>query len=81
MPASMYAGSGLLGISLLGFLFFCRAFILVDAYVKAGVGDVANFMTILILIALFLVGIPGYWGLRLIRRAGRTARAREEGAG
>lgn len=81
MPARMYVGSGLLGIAILGILFFIYSFIQANALVRAGVGDVANFMTILILEAIFLVGLPGYLGLRLIRRTGRTPGNRKERSG
>ncbi|HBY92608.1 MAG: hypothetical protein M5U01_28330 [Ardenticatenaceae bacterium] len=78
MPTGMYVGSALLGLSILGLLFFIYAFIQTNALIRAGVGDVANFMTILILIAIFLVGLPGYLGLRLLRRSRRAAQVRKE---
>lgn len=78
MPTGVYVGSALVGIAILGLLFFLYAFIQTNALVRAGVGDVANYMTILILTAIFLVGLPGYLGLRLLRRISREAGGRKE---
>lgn len=78
MPREMYLGAALLGIGILGLLFFIAAFIQANALVRAGVGDVANYMTILILLAVFGVGLPGYLGLRLLRRAKGSSRTRQE---
>lgn len=75
MPTGMYTGGAILGIAILGMLLFIYTFIRSISLVQLGTGNVANYMTILIFIAIFLVGIPFYVGLRTLRRAGREARA------
>ncbi len=79
MPRGMYIGSAWIGFAIFMFLCWILAFMNVNSYVKQGVGDVANFMTILILIPIFGFMFPMLIGLRTLRRAGRQAR--EEAAG
>lgn len=75
MPTSAYIGSGLVGIAVLGALCWCAAFLRTNALIKAGLGDPANYVLILSLISIFLVGVPLYVGLRLMRQTKRRMEA------
>lgn len=75
MPTSAYIGSGLVGIAVLGGLCWCAAFLRTNALIKAGLGDPANYVLILWLISIFLVGLPLYVGLRLMRQTKRRMEA------
>lgn len=86
MPTGMYVGSLLIGLAIFGLMCWIVSFIAVNAYVREGVGDVANFVTILILIPIFGFALPMGLGIRTLRRAGREAQRRaaaaeEKGAG
>jgi len=73
MPTGMYIGSAWIGFSILMFICWVLSFIQVNYYVEQGVGNIANFMTILIGIAIFGFGFPMMIGIRTLRRAGRKA--------
>nr|WP_290665436.1 hypothetical protein [Ardenticatena sp.] len=75
MPTSAYIGSGLVGIAVLGALCWCAAFLRTNALIEAGLGDPANYVLILSLISIFLVGLPLYVGLRLMRQTKRRMEA------
>lgn len=77
MPTGMYVGSAWIGFSILMFVCWVLAFIQTNYYVKQGIGDIANFMTILICIAIFGFGIPLMIGIRTLRRAGRQVQETE----
>lgn len=68
MPTSVYVGSGLIGIAVLGFLFWCAAFLRTNALIEEGLGNPVNFILILSLYPIFFVGLPLYFGIRLLRR-------------
>lgn len=78
MPRGMYIGSAWIGFALFMLICWILAFITVNSYVRQGVGDVANFMTILILMPLFGFMFPMLIGLRTLRRAGREVREEDE---
>lgn len=69
MPASVYVGSGLIGFAVLGFLFWCAAFLRTDAFIRQGVGNTANLLLLLTLYPVFFVGLPLFVGIRLLRGA------------
>lgn len=71
MPAGAYIGGGLIGIAVLGFLFWCAAFLRVNALIDQGVGNVANYVLILSLYPIFFVGLPLFFGLWFLRRSRR----------
>ena len=77
MPTGMYTGSALIGFSILMFICWVLSFMQVNNYVEQGIGNVANFMTILICIAIFGFAIPMLIGIRTLRRAGRLAKEQE----
>ncbi len=74
MPRGMYIGAAWIGLAVFMFLCWIITFMTVNDYVRRGVGDVANFMTILILVPIFGFMIPMLLGIRTMRRAGREAR-------
>ena len=78
MPTGMYIGSAWIGFSILMFVCWVLSFIQVNYYVEEGIGNVANFMTILICMAIFGFGIPMMIGIRTLRRAGRKVKEQEE---
>jgi hypothetical protein len=78
MPRGMYIGSAWIGFAIFMLLCWILSFITVNSYVRQGVGDVANFMTILILIPIFGFMLPMLIGIRTLRRAGRQAREQAE---
>ena len=71
MPTSAYIGSGLIGIAVLGFLFWCAAFLRTNTLIEEGLGNPVNFILILSLYPIFFVGLPLYFGIRLLRRGKR----------
>lgn len=72
MPTSVYIGSGLIGIAVLGFLFWCAAFLRTNTLIEEGLGNPVNFILILSLYPIFFVGLPLFFGIRLIRRSRRN---------
>jgi hypothetical protein len=74
MPTGMYVGSGLIGFAIFMFLCWVLSFITVNDFLQQGVGDVANFMTILILMPIFGFALPLLLGIRMLRRAGRKVK-------
>ncbi|MGB0389262.1 MAG: hypothetical protein ACPGWR_30940 [Ardenticatenaceae bacterium] len=81
MPTGMYIGSAWIGFSIFMLICWVLSFMQVNSYVKEGVGNVANFMTILICMAIFGFAIPMLIGIRTLRRAGRVAKAQQADEG
>ena len=78
MPRGMYVGSAWIGFSILMFLCWFLSVRTSRYYIAQGIGDPANFRTILALIAIFGFALPMLIGIRTLRRTGRAAREAEQ---